>query len=296
LDLDLASGELVLLLGASGCGKTTLLSVLAGILSPTSGTARFGVTDITALRGRSLVEYRRHGVGVVFQAFNLMPSLPAIENVMAPMWAAGMGGAEARRRATTLLSSVGLADRLKNRPGDLSGGQQQRVAIARALALDPPLVLADEPTAHLDAIQVESVLQLLRDLARPGRLVVVATHDERLLPLADRVVELSPRRPTPTVAPTGVNELSTGEVLFRQGAASDYVYVVEAGRVELVRELAGGGEEVVFTADPGRWFGEIGPTYGLPRTATARAAGTATVRPHTVAEFRRHLREPPESS
>src|ERR1700759_5287132 len=111
---------------------------------------------------------------------------------MIPIRAAGMARAWARRRAEELLARVGLQDRMRHRPGDLSGGQQQRVAVARAIALDPPLILADEPTAHLDFIQVEEVLRLIRELASGDRLVVVATHDTRMLPLADRVVELVP--------------------------------------------------------------------------------------------------------
>jgi putative ABC transport system ATP-binding protein len=191
LDLQVASGELVLLLGASGSGKTTLLSALAAILRPTAGTIRVGNVEVTTLRGAALTEYRRHRVGVMFQTFNLVASLTARDNVQAPPWAARMPARQARARGEQLLARVGLRDRLGHRPGELSGGQQQRVAIARALAHDPPLLLADEPTAHLDHIQVKGVLRLLRELAEPGRVVVVATHDERLLPLADRVVHLS---------------------------------------------------------------------------------------------------------
>src|SRR6202040_431267 len=130
--------------------------------------------------------------GIVFQAFNLVPSLTATENVMVPMLAAGTSRRAAFKRAQQLLSRVGLQDRMSHRPGDLSGGQQQRVAVARAIALDPPLVLADEPTAHLDFIQVEEILRLIRELASGDRMVVVATHDSRILPLADQVVELMP--------------------------------------------------------------------------------------------------------
>ena len=205
LDLDVAAGSLVILLGPSGCGKTTLLSCLGGILSPTSGAITFGDVDVTdARRQARLSAYRRDTVGIVFQAFNLVPSLTALENVMVPMRAAGCPGGRPAGAPRSCSTRVGLQDRMTHRPGDLSGGQQQRVAVARAIALDPPLILADEPTAHLDFIQVEEVLRLIRELASGDRVVVVATHDNRMLPLADRVVELVPHvattdRPPETV-------------------------------------------------------------------------------------------------
>jgi len=155
--------EFLTLLGPSGCGKTTLLSCLGGILRPKSGAIKFGGVDVTTLDGRALAKYRRDNVGIVFQAFNLVPSLTALENVIVPLRAAGMSRAASRQRAEELLGRVNLAERMKHRPGDLSGGQQQRVAVARAIALEPPLILADEPTAHLDFIQVEEVLR--RDAA-----------------------------------------------------------------------------------------------------------------------------------
>lgn len=213
LNLDVAAGSLVMLLGPSGCGKTTLLSCLGGILRPKSGAIKFDEVDITTLQGAELANYRRNKVGIVFQAFNLVPSLTAVENVMVPLRSAGMSRRASRRRAEELLARVNLAERMNHRPGDLSGGQQQRVAVARAIALDPPLILADEPTAHLDFIQVEEVLRLIRELADGERVVVVATHDSRMLPMADRVVELTPdfaetNRPPETV------HLQAGEVLF----------------------------------------------------------------------------------
>jgi putative ABC transport system ATP-binding protein len=286
LDLELKSGELVLLLGASGCGKTTLLSAMASILRPTSGSIRVGETEVTTLEGDALQAYRRKTVGIVFQAFNLVPSLNALENVQVPMWASGARGAVARSKASALLEQVGMADRMKHKSGDLSGGQQQRVAIARALANDPMVVLADEPTAHLDYIQVEGVLRLLRELATPGRLLVIATHDERLLPLADRVVALTPGQAPKTSAKTTTRALEAGEVLFKQGDASDLVYVVDDGEVEIVRELAAGGEEVLAELGAGSYFGELGPLFGLRRSATARAVGAATVTGLTIAAFR----------
>jgi len=288
-NLQVPSGELVLLLGASGCGKTTLLSALAGILTPTCGTIHFGAIDVTHLAGRALTAYRRHTVGIVFQAFNLVPSLTARENVEVPLLVAGVRGRRARDRADELLDGLGLADRRGHRPGDLSGGQQQRVAIARALVHDPPLLLADEPTAHLDYVQVDGVLRALRALAAPGRVVVVATHDERLLPLADRVVHLSPGVDAASHAPTRVT-LKAGEVLFRQGDPGDLVYEVDDGEIDLVRSLSGGGEELLERYGPGRYFGELAPLFGLQRSATARARTPAVVTGSTVADFRSRVR------
>jgi len=285
LDLRVASGELALLLGASGSGKTTLLSALAAILRPTAGTIRVGDLEVTGLRGAALTGYRRHRVGVVFQTFNLVPSLSALDNVQAPLWAAGIPARRARSRAEELLERVGLGERLGHRPGDLSGGQQQRVAIARALAHDPPLVLADEPTAHLDYIQVEGVLRLLRSLAEPGRIVVVATHDERLLPLADQIVHLSPS-PTAASRPPERLRYRPGQVVFEQGAGSDLVYTVEEGEVEIVRQRTDGGVELLALLGPGRYFGELGPLFGLRRSATARAVGHAVLTGYTPGDFR----------
>jgi putative ABC transport system ATP-binding protein len=286
--LDVAAGSLVILLGPSGSGKTTLLSCLGGILRPKSGAIKFADIDITALEGAALAEYRRNTVGIVFQAFNLVPSLTAIENVMVPLRMTRMSRASARQRAEELLTRVGLADRLKHRPGDLSGGQQQRVAVARAIALDPPLILADEPTAHLDFIQVEEVLRLIRSLAEGERVVVVVTHDSRLLPMADRVVDLVPALASTNRPPETVH-LHAGEVLFEQCTMGDLIYVVSDGEFEIVRELADGGEELVKVAVPGDYFGEIGPLFNLPRSATVRARTDATVVGYTVQAFRERL-------
>jgi putative ABC transport system ATP-binding protein len=288
LNLDVAAGSLVILLGPSGCGKTTLLSCLGGILRPRSGAIKFGGVDVTALGRHELAKYRRDTVGLVFQAFNLVPSLTACENVMVPLRAAGMSRAASRRRAEKLLTRVNLADRMKHRPGDLSGGQQQRVAVARAIALDPPLILADEPTAHLDFIQVEEVLRLIRSLAEGERVVVVATHDSRILPMADRVVELAPALASTNRLPQTVH-LKAGQVLFEQCTMGDLIYVVSEGQFDIVRELADGGEELVRVAGSGDYFGEIGVLFHMPRSATVRARTDATAVGYTVQAFRERL-------
>ena len=291
LNLDIDAGALAILLGPSGCGKTTLLSCLGGILTPTSGRITVGDVDVTALDLRNrgaLSEYRRRNVGIVFQAFNLVPSLTALENVLVPLRAAGKSRPEARERAEELLTRVGLQDRMGHRSGELSGGQQQRVAVARAIALDPPLILADEPTAHLDYVQVEEVLRLIHGIGSGERIVVVATHDSRLLPLADRVVEMAPQTIAVNRAPETIR-LQAGTVLFEQGAISDLIYIVSEGELELVRQLTGGGEEVLRVLKAGDYFGEIGPLFGLPRSATARARTDAVVVSYSIPAFRERI-------
>ena len=283
-------GHLVVLLGPSGCGKTTLLSCLAGLLTPTSGSIHVDDIEVDTLRGARLAQYRRNTVGVVFQAFNLLPSLSARGNVMVPLRMAGVNRAEARARSEVLLNQVDLGERMAHRPSKLSGGQQQRVAIARALALDPPLVIADEPTAHLDYIQVEGVLRLIRSIAAPGRLVVVATHDERITQLADAVVELSPQRAVLTVPEPFTVNLEANQALFEMGDASDFVYIVDSGDVELFRDRDDGTRELVINVEPGGYFGELGPMLNVPRSASARATRPTVLTAYSIAQFRKsHL-------
>ena len=279
------AGSLALLLGPSGCGKTTLLSCLGGILKPTAGKISYGGTEVTTLTGKALTLYRQRGVGVVFQAFNLVPSLNAVENVSVPMRSAGVGRREARDKAVTLLESVGLADRLTHRPNGLSGGQQQRVAIARALALDPLLLLADEPTAHLDYIQVEGILRLIRGLTDGGRAVVVATHDERLLALADQIIEMRPNF-VPNDENSRTVHLDAGANLFEQGDPSDLIYVVDSGELEVLRESPE-GEVRLSIIRPGEHVGEMGPLFGLDRSATVRARMDSTLIGYSVKAFRK---------
>ena len=285
MNAEASDGELVLLLGPSGSGKTTLLLCLAGLLSPTSGRVAVGDTEVTALDGRVLAEYRRNGVGIVFQAFNLIPSLTARENVAAPMRLAGERRRDANARAEQLLDRVGLKERMSHRPGELSGGEQQRVAIARALVHDAPLIVADEPTAHLDYVQVETVLTLIRQLAVFGRLLIVATHDDRLTPLADRVIDLTPEQPV--ITGERKVRLAAGQQLFEMGEPADLVYVVDEGRVELYRPLTMGGEALNVERGPGTYFGELGPLLGLPRSTFARAIEDTVLTGLGPQEFRR---------
>ena len=286
MSLAIPPGSIVLLLGPSGCGKTTLLSCLGGILSPSSGRIRVADTEVSTLSGRALDSYRLQSVGFVFQAFNLVASLDIVENVMVPLRAAGRSRAESRRRAVELLEQLGLGDRLRHRPNNLSGGQQQRVAIARALALDPPLVLADEPTAHLDYIQVEGVLRVLRGLADDGRVVVVSTHDDRMLPLADVIVEMQPRFLDQRERLPETIDLAPGATLFRQGDAADLVYVIDEGELIVERAQPDGAVIVLARFGAGEHIGEMGPLFGLPRSATVRTDSGARLTAYTAAAFR----------
>jgi putative ABC transport system ATP-binding protein len=288
LCIDADDGELVVLLGPSGCGKTTLLSCLSGLLKPTDGMIRFQGIDVVGLAGAELGAYRRKTVGVVFQAFNLLASLSARQNVMVPMTLAGVGRREATDRAQELLERVALSERVTHRPNQMSGGQQQRVAIARALVHDPPLVVADEPTAHLDHIQVEGILMLLRELAAPGRMVVVSTHDDRITHIADRVIDLAPQSSNGHRADVEV-ELSDGDVLFEQGDRGDLVYAVVVGAVEIYRERFDGSEEILTNVGVGNYFGEIGPILNLPRSASARARGATRLTAMSVRSFRKRF-------
>ncbi|WP_102418906.1 type I polyketide synthase [Mycobacterium sp. 4858] len=288
LDLEVAAGSLVVVLGPSGCGKTTLLSCIGGILSPTGGRIQVGDVDVTALDRRGLTTYRRQTVGFVFQSFNLVPSLTALENVAVPLWAAGWSRRAARARGEELLTRFGLQDRMTHRPGDLSGGQRERVAVARAIALDPPLILADEPTAHLDQAQVQAVLQLLRELASGERIVVVATHDTRMLPFADHVLRMLPDATAVDSEPQTL-ALASGSVLYEQGSMGDLIYVVADGELEVVRELADGTDELVKVAAPGEYVGELEPLFRNVRSTTVRARTDAVVTGYTVEAFRKLL-------
>lgn len=191
IDLDIHEGDIQLLMGPSGSGKTTLLSILAGILNPTAGKVELLGEDITKLSKKQLSQFRLDRIGFIFQGFNLFPALTAQENIELALNLKGIKGNKAKTEASILLEKVGLADKANNLPKNLSGGQKQRVAIARALAANPPLIMADEPTAALDSQSGHRVIELLRSLAKQeGCTVLIVTHDPRITDVADRIVEL----------------------------------------------------------------------------------------------------------
>jgi putative ABC transport system ATP-binding protein len=191
LSLDIASGDFVGLMGPSGSGKTTLLNLIGGIDQPTSGQLVVAGTDITQMRGRPLARWRSRHIGFIFQLYNLIPVLTALQNVELPLLLVKMSGRERRDRARKALELVGLADRLSHYPRQLSGGQEQRVAIARALVSDPSVLLADEPTGDLDKNSAAEILQLLGRLNQEfGKTIVMVTHDPHAAERAHRVLHL----------------------------------------------------------------------------------------------------------
>lgn len=197
VDLDVNFGEMLMLVGASGSGKTTLVSIMGCILSASAGSCLVNGIETVGASPSRLPRIRLENIGFIFQAFNLFPALTAQENVEVALDLKGVRGGSGRRRAAELLERVGLGAKLRSKPADLSGGQKQRVAIARALAGDPRIVLADEPTAALDAESGVLVMDMLRDLAlEKDRAVVVVTHDDRIFRYADRVVKIDDGRIT----------------------------------------------------------------------------------------------------
>jgi putative ABC transport system ATP-binding protein len=190
VSIGVAEGEFVAIQGTSGSGKSTLLNLLGGLDSPTSGEILFDSQSLAPLTKKQMARYRRHSVGMIFQNFNLIPTMTAGENVRLALAFGGLRGLPRRQRADELLARVGLADRAEHRPGELSGGEQQRVAIARALANRPRVLLADEPTGNLDSTRAHELLALLREMVERDKLtVLLVTHDRELAQsFADRII------------------------------------------------------------------------------------------------------------
>lgn len=191
VDLEIRSGELLMLVGPSGCGKTTLISIITSILDQDAGRCEVLGRDLHSMSDDERARFRGESIGFVFQAFNLLPALTALENISVPLLINGVSRKDAERRARTVLETVGLGARADALPSKLSGGQQQRVAIGRALVHKPRLIICDEPTSNLDTAAGHEMMDILRDLARaPDRALIVVTHDNRIFDFADRTARM----------------------------------------------------------------------------------------------------------
>ena len=290
VDLQIDSGEFVAIIGKSGSGKSTLVNMITGIDRPTSGQVLVGDTAVHTLSEGQLAQWRGRTVGVIFQFFQLLPTLTVIENIMLPMDFCRMYSTRERRdRAMYLLEQVELADQAFKLPSAVSGGQQQRAAIARALANDPPILLADEPTGNLDSKTAESVFRLFENQVEQGKTIVMVTHDRdlskratRTIMLADgEIIEqylvsafpaLTERQLVRATRNLERQDYSPGSIILQEGTAPDRFFIITRGQIEVLVDAADGERLVVARMGRGQYFGEIELLRGGANIATIRAA------------------------
>ena len=190
IDLDIEKGDLVAIVGHSGSGKSTLMNMLGCLDTPTSGKYVLDGQDVASMTDNQLADVRNKEIGFIFQGFNLISNMDAVGNVELPLVYRGVSKNERKQLAMEALKSVGLEDLMKHKPNEMSGGQQQRVAVARAVAAKPPIILADEPTGNLDTKSTQEIMEILKELHRSGRTVIIITHDEEIASQAHRVIRI----------------------------------------------------------------------------------------------------------
>ncbi len=290
INLRFNTGEFVAIIGKSGSGKSTLLNMLTGIDRPTTGEVYVGETAVHRLSEGRMAKWRGRQLGIVFQLFQLLPTLSLLENVMLPMDFCNLyTPAERKKRALGLLELVEMAGQANKLPSAVSGGQQQRVAIARALANNPPILVADEPTGNLDSKTAQSVFDLFEALAYGGKTIVMVTHDADLAKRVDRAVIVADgevideylARTFPALTSEQLvdatrhmepQKFQPGSIILHEGTPADRFYIVTEGRADVVLEGPDGSDIVVAHMEAGQYFGEIELRHGGNNIATIRAA------------------------
>ncbi len=295
VDLRVNPGEFVAVIGKSGSGKSTLINMIAGIDRPTSGEVYVGDTAVHTLNEGQMAVWRGKNLGIVFQFFQLLPTLTNVENVMLPMDFTNTYAARDRyAHAMHLLDLVGMAEHAHKLPSAISGGQQQRVAIARALANDPPVIIADEPTGNLDSKTADSVFALFEQLIGQGKTILMVTHDNDLAKRVTRAVMIADgqiieqylaqvfpslteqelvqatRQLNPDIYPAGA-------VIVQEGMPADRFYIIVKGKVDVLIRQPGGTPVVVTTLEKGQYFGEVELLQGGQNIATIRATLDSSV-------------------
>lgn len=296
VDLTVEEGEFVGVIGKSGSGKSTLINIISGIDRASGGDVWVARTEISALKENDMAIWRGKNLGIVFQFFQLLPTLTVAENIMLPMDFANVYAKNKRRaKAMEMLDLVELGDQADKYPSQLSGGQQQRIAIARALANDPPIIVADEPTGNLDSATAEQIFTLFRNLVAKGKTILMVTHDSDFAKKVDRAIIISDgqiieaylRGTFAALSHTDlawltkqvtVKKANPGEKIMEEGKATDRMFVIIKGNVEIVRDMGKSKEKIVERFGPGDHFGEIELLHGGKTIATVRASREGQVK------------------
>jgi len=289
IDMDMKAGEFVSVIGKSGSGKSTLLNMITGIDRPSEGEVFVNGTAVHEMNENRMARWRGKNLGIVFQFFQLLPTISVIENIMLPMdFCRTYSMREREKRAMELLELVELAEHAYKLPTALSGGQQQRVAIARALANDPPIIIADEPTGNLDSKTADSIFQLFNNLVAQGKTIIIVTHDSGLAKRAERTAliadgeivneyvlkamsTLSHAQLLEVTRKAKKQEFEPGTMILQEGTTGDSFYIVSKGVVEIVLPRPNQSDVVAAQLGPGQYFGEMQLLHGQKRSASARA-------------------------
>jgi len=295
IDLQINAGEFVSIIGKSGSGKSTLLNMITGIDRPTNGEVFVNGTAVHEMGENKMARWRGKNLGIVFQFFQLLPTISVVENIMLPMdFCRTYPMREREKRALALLEMVELADHAYKLPTALSGGQQQRVAIARALANDPPVIIADEPTGNLDSKTADSVFELFKDLVAQGKTIIVVTHDsglakrtERTALIADgEIVNEYVAKAMPTLSREQLLQAShiakeqhyeAGAMILSEGTNADAFYIVTKGTVDVILPRPNQSDVIALQLGPGKYFGEMEFFHEKKHRASIRASESGPV-------------------